>query len=188
MVVAYVWFAVFLTGTWWLVKDRSGNTLRRGHLFLMWGGTVLIGIVSFSALLNAALANAYAYAGRNYIVLQTVSAVVSATATMIYVLCTVGLLWQGKAARASQERWAKEQKEAQDKLTAEQSKTNASIAACLAALTKLLEEQQKAQAQPLVLIAPPPQTHSANGHSSPTSVTRSAHGARHSKRHWLPWP
>lgn len=154
------------TITWALSRWAGERPLPWFLYVIAWGNGVFFALPGFGlgTALVSIMTQAYQYAGHNATSLQTVSAVVGATFTVLYVLCTVALVRQGQVARASQDRAAREQVKVQEHLAAEQARTNASLAASLAALTQLLEAQKAAQpglpppAQPSITVmsAPPP--------------------------------
>jgi hypothetical protein len=164
------WAAASLTMFSWLGARTARGPFPRQDLRRFWLIALLnvVLMVVTSDALPTTMLHAYQYTGHNSTSLQTVSAIVSATFTVFYVLCTVALVWQGQAARASQDRAVKENVEMQQWLAKEQAKTNASLAASLATLTTLLEEQRKAP--PPALIPPPATSIVTPGGTAPTGA------------------
>ncbi len=178
--VYFFWGAVSLTVLSWFSRRIGGMPLARLIIPFMWGIAVLASGATFGSALTTAMLSAYQYAGRNYIPLQTVSGVFTAGATVVYVLCTIALVWQAQRAQMRQDRAAQTQIAAQHALAEEQAKTNASLAASLAALTTLLEEQRTA-AKALHPASPPPNG-SLPGQAPPVAVP-----ARHDGRVVRAW-
>ncbi len=158
---------ILITVTWWLSqKTEAPDQAPRAFLLAIWIFILFVSVSAFSNAITTVTRKGYTYAGQNFNAVEAVAATVAATFTVIYVVCTVALVWQAQAARASQERNAEEQLEVQNSLAAAQAKTNALLAANITTLTQFVENQQKAQPSTSVANA----TQQTNRHHGDTTV------------------